>query len=244
MERDIRRAAEAIARKGQIEPLQGVRKVAAERMVQSFTTAPHFYLSVEANAGLLLGLRESLLVPVEEESGVRLTISDLLVKIAGQTLQEHLEVNAEWADGGVRRLDTINVGLAVATDHGLIVPVFHDVNHKTLAEIAGERDVLTEKARTGKLDLQDLEGGSFTVSNLGMFTVDQFSAIINPPQAAILAVGRIKERPAVVDGRLTVRPTMFLTLSLDHRILDGAEGARFLGRLVALIEEPYLLIAL
>jgi pyruvate dehydrogenase E2 component (dihydrolipoamide acetyltransferase) len=233
-----------IAGEDEVTPLAGIRKVAAERMVQSFTTAPHFYLCVEADAGLLLRMRESLLVPIEEKSGVRLTISDLLIKIAGQALQEHPEVNAIWDQDGVRRLGTVNVGLAVATDRGLVVPVFRDVNHKTLAEIAAERDALAEKARTGRLALQDVEGGSFTISNLGMFAVDQFNAIINPPQAAILAVGRIKERPAVVNGQLTVRPTMFLTLSADHRILDGAEGARFLSRLVTLMEEPYLLMPL
>lgn len=264
IEEDVRRAAEALpskpvgppvpeaisgeassrgsAREGQLIPLEGIRKVAAERMVQSFTTAPHFYLSIEADAGLFLRMRESLLIPIEEKSGVHLTISDLLVKIAARALEEHPEVNAVWTEGGVRRLDTVNVGLAIATDRGLVVVVFHDANRKSLPEIAAERHAFTEKAQAGKLSLQNLEGGSFTISNLGMFAVDQFNAIINPPQAAILAVGRIKERPAVVDGQLTVRPTTFLTLSVDHRILDGAEAARFLGRLVALVEEPYLLI--
>jgi pyruvate dehydrogenase E2 component (dihydrolipoamide acetyltransferase) len=257
VEKDVRRAAEALLSKptepsaseviacgDQIIPLEGIRKVAAERMVQSFTTAPHFYLSVEVDAGLLLRMRESLVVSIEEKTGVRPTISDLLIKIAGQALQEHPEVNSVWIEGGVRRLETANVGLAVATDRGLVVPVFHNANRKSLSEITTERHAFTEKARAGRLSLQDLEGGSFTISNLGMFAVDQFNAIINPPQATILAVGRIKERPAVVDGHLTVRPTMFLTLSVDHRILDGAEAARFLARLVALIEEPYLLMPL
>lgn len=251
IEEDVRRAAELSSQKpkaaastppssGQVKPLQGIRKTAAERTVHSFTTAPHFYISVEVDASLLLKRRESLLPRIAEQSGVRLTVSDLLIKIAAQTLQECPEVNAAWADGGIRRLETINVGLAVATDRGLVVPVLHEVNHKSLREIAARRHALTEKARTGRLTLQDLEGGGFTISNLGMFAVDQFSAIINPPQAAILAVGRIKERPFVANGQLTVRPTMCLTLSVDHRILDGAEAGRFLGRLVALVEEPSL----
>jgi pyruvate dehydrogenase E2 component (dihydrolipoamide acetyltransferase) len=250
IEEDVRRAAERLsqtpreaeaptpAASGQAKPLRGMRKAAAERMVHSFTTAPHFYLSVEVDASLLLKRRESLLPRIAEQSGVRLTVSDLLIKIAAQALQECPEASAVWADGGVRRLDTINVGLAVATDRGLVVPVLDEVNHKSLREIAVRRHALTEKARAGRLTMQDLEGGGFTISNLGMFAVDRFSAIINPPQAAILAVGRIKERPFVTNGQLTVRPTMCLTLSVDHRILDGAEAARFLGRLVALVEEP------
>jgi len=250
IEEDVRRAAErssqstkqaaaqTTAASGQVTPLRGMRKAAAERMVNSFTTAPHFYLSVEADASALLERRESLLPRIAEQSGVRLTVSDLLIEIAAQTLQEYPEASAVWADGGVRRLDTINVGLAVATDRGLVVPVLDDVNHKSLREIAVRRRALTEKARAGSLTLRDLEGGGFTISNLGMFAVDRFSAIINPPQAAILAVGRIKERPFVANGQLTVRPTMCLTMSVDHRILDGAEAARFLGRLVALVEEP------
>lgn len=256
VEKDVRRVAETlaaqaeaagpakIAREGEVSPLEGIRKIVAERMVHSFTTAPHFYLSVEVEAGLLLRMRESLVNPVLEETGVRLTISDLLIKIAGEALREYPEVNAVWTEEGVLHLETINVGLAVATDRGLIVPVLRDANQKTLTEIAPERHALTEKARAGELSLQDVENGSLTISNLGMYRVDQFNAIINPPQAAILAVGRIKERPTVVEGQLTVKPTMFLTLSVDHRILDGAAAARFLDRLVALIEEPYLLVSL
>jgi pyruvate dehydrogenase E2 component (dihydrolipoamide acetyltransferase) len=251
VEEDVRRAAadrrpslrDAGELGGVVRPLEGRRKISAERMVHSFTTAPHFYLSVEADAGLLVKLRESLMASVEEQSGERLTISDLLIKLAGRALEDHPEVNAVWDGNGVRSLASISVGLAVASDHGLIVPVVHDVANKPLAEVAAKRAELTEKARSGRLDLKDVEGGSFTISNLGVYSVDQFNAILNPPQAAILAVGRIKDRPAAVDGQLTVRPTVFLTLSADHRILDGAEAARFLTRLVSLIEEPYLLLS-
>jgi pyruvate dehydrogenase E2 component (dihydrolipoamide acetyltransferase) len=254
MEEDVRREAEglqpgpertltpdSLTHESQTSPLQGMRRVMANRMIQSFTTAPHFYLSVEVDASLLLVTREDLMGPIEERSRVRLTISDLLIKLTGQALQEHPEVNVVWDRVGVRSLAAANVGLAVATDRGLIVPVFRDVNRKSLSEIVAERQVLVEKARDGKLSLQDIEGGSFTVSNLGTFAVDQFNAIINPPQAAILAVGQIKQRPFAENGQLAVRSTMYLTLSVDHRILDGAEAARFLDRLGALIEEPDLM---
>ena len=228
----------------QIKLLQGVRKVTAERLTQSFTTVPHFYLSVEADASSTLKMRQRLLDPVEKRAGVRFTISDLLVKITAQALEEYPEVNAVWDNGGVRDLTSIDVGLAVSTDRGLIVPVIRDANRKSLSQIAAERQGLVDKARSGNLALQDVEGGSITVSNLGTFAVDQFNAIINPPQSAILAVGQIKERPVAVNGQLTVRPTVFLTLSIDHRILDGAQAAQFLSRVVELVEEPYLLMPL
>ena len=227
-----------------VRPAQGVRRITAERMTHSFTTTPHFYLSVEADAGSLVKMRERLLAPLEQKAGARVTISDLLVKIVAQTLEEHPEVNAVWDGNGVRSLDTIDVGLAAATDRGLIVPVLRDVNHKSLVQLVRERSALVDKARAGALSLQDVEGGSITLSNLGAFAVDQFSAIINPPQAAILAVGRIKERPFAVEGQLTLRPTVFLTLSIDHRVLDGAQAAQMFSRLVALVEEPYLLMPL
>jgi len=132
--------------------------------------------------------------------------------------------------------------VAVALEQGLVVPVVHHADRLTLAEIARRRSDLVERARSGKLGLQDLEGGTFTLSNLGMFGVDQFQAIINSPQSAILAVGRVRERPVAVDGAVVVRPTLFLTLSVDHRLLDGAQGARFLERVAQLIAEPYLLL--
>jgi pyruvate dehydrogenase E2 component (dihydrolipoamide acetyltransferase) len=256
LEDDVRRAAAQMgaAAKGTVPaspaarertvPSAGVRRTTAERMTHSFTTTPHFYLSVEADAGSLVKMRERLVAPVEQRTGVRITLSDLLVKIVAQALAEHPEVNATWDGNGIRRLDSVDVGLAVATERGLIVPVLRDADRKSLAQLAGERHALVEKARTGSLSLQEVEGGSFTISNLGTFAVDQFHAIINPPQSAILAVGRIKERPFAVEGQLTLRVTVYLTLSVDHRVLDGAQAAEFLSRLVALIEEPYLLLPL
>jgi pyruvate dehydrogenase E2 component (dihydrolipoamide acetyltransferase) len=250
MEEDVRRAAEAaklpaqphVAAREPASPLSGIRKIAAERLTHSFTTAPHFYLCVEADAASLTKMRERLLAPIQEKAGVRITVSDLLVKIVARAIEEHPEVNAVWDGGGVRSLSTVDIGLAAATERGLIVPVLREANRKSLVQLARERHALVEKARAGNLSLQDVEGGSFTITNLGTFAVDQFNAIINPPQSAILAVGRIKERPFGVEGQLVLRPTVILTLSIDHRVLDGAQAAQFLSRVVALIEEPYLLM--
>jgi pyruvate dehydrogenase E2 component (dihydrolipoamide acetyltransferase) len=231
---------------GPVETLKGVRRVVAERMQDSFTSAPHFYLSAEVEATALTRMREGLLSKVEAASGARLTITDILVKVCAQALAEFPEVNVAWAEGveggGILRQSEVNVGVAVALEADLVVPVIHRADHLTLSAIARERADLVKRAQSGKLTSQDLEGGTFTLSNLGMFGVDQFQAIINPPQSAILAVGRIRERPVARDGTVVVHPTMHLTLSIDHRLLNGAQAARFLERLSQLVEEPYLLL--
>jgi pyruvate dehydrogenase E2 component (dihydrolipoamide acetyltransferase) len=256
---DVQRAAERVGAPapaptplvppGDVEPLRGVRRVVAERMTYSFTTTPHFYLTAEVEATAAVRMREGLLSKVEAAADARLTITDILIKVVAQALEEFPEVNAAWADdphgsaGGVLRQSQVNVGVAVAASDGLIVPVIHDADKLSLGEIARRRADVTRRARDGKLTLADLEGGTFTLSNLGMFGVDQFQAIINPPQSAILAVGRIKERPVAVAGTVESRPTMFLTLSVDHRLLDGVQAARFLQRVEQLIEQPYSLIS-
>jgi len=212
-------------------------------MTASFGSAPHFYLSAEVRADALLDLRTRLLPLVEERAGVRLTITDLLVRILATALAEHPRANAFWDEGRIGLNRQINVGVAVATDAGLVVPVLRQADRKSLSQIASERAKLVEKARAGTLSVDDLSGGTFTLTNLGMFRVDVFQAILNPPQSAILAVGRIAERPVVVDGQLVARPTVVLSLSCDHRVLDGALAAQFLGRVVELVEEPYGLLA-
>ena len=228
------------------QPLTGVRRIVAERMAHSFTTAPHFYLTAEVDASALTRMREGLLPRIEAATGARLTITDILVKVCAQALSEQPEVNVAYAETpggpGIVRQSQVNVGVAVALEQGLVVPVVRGADRLTLGEIARQRTDVVERARAGKLALTDLEGGTFTLSNLGMFGVDQFQAIINTPQSAILAVGRVRERPVAVDGAVLVRPTLHLTLSLDHRLLDGAQGARFLERVARLIEEPYLLL--
>jgi len=236
------RAVPTIEIEEEILPLVGVRKIVAERMASSFQSAPHFYLTRLADAQGLGEMRERLLPVIENQTGVRLTHSDLLVQMVARVLKRHPLVNAAWHAQGIRMNKAINIGLAVATPQGLIVPVIHAADTKTLAEIATRRNELVQKAEAGKLTLEDLEGGTFTLTNLGMFGVDAFNAILNPPQAALLAVGRIADRVVARDGQPVVRPTVYLTLSVDHRILDGANAAQFLTEIVAVVEEPYRLL--
>ncbi len=218
--------------------LKGARKVAAERMALSFSTVPHFYLTVEVEAAALVAFREQIKAAVEKRFGVTPTITDLLIKALAIALTEQPDVNASYANGGIVRNPKVNLGVAASVDAGLVVPVIPGVDGLTLGGIVQKRKALVEKARANRLELSDLEGGSFTLSNLGMFGIDQFQAIVNPPQAAILAVGRIKDRVGLVDGQVKARPTMFMTLSVDHRVLDGAAGAKFLARVVELLENP------
>ncbi|MDX6397825.1 MAG: hypothetical protein QOJ43_1233 [Gaiellaceae bacterium] len=206
----------------------------AERTSQSWQ-APHFFLTREVDARRLLSWRESVRSREGYES---VTHTDLLVKVAAEALRRHPRANAAWADGRISGSGEVNVGIAVAVDDGLVVPVVHGADRLSLREIASRRAAVVAAARAGKLRPQDVSGGTFTISNLGMYGVDAFLAIINAPQAAILAVGRIADRVVAEDGAPTVRPSLVLTLSCDHRVLDGARGAQFLETLVGLIEEP------
>ncbi len=215
-----------------------VWRIMAERMTASWTTAPHFYLVREVNVSRLVSWREQ----ASKQTGARITYTDLLVKLVAATLSRHPGVNASWKDGAITRNADINIGLAVAIDDGLVVPVLHRADTLSLAELAARREDLVSRAQAGKLRPADIQGGGFTISNLGMFGVDAFSAIVNPPQAAILAVGRIADRVVAVNGQPAVQSIMVLTLSCDHRALDGARGAQFLGALADLIEEPLALL--
>ena len=215
-----------------------VWRIMAERMTASWTSAPHFYLVREVNVARL----RSWLETARRQTGVRITYTDLLVKLVAATLAQHPRVNVSWKDGALERHADINVGLAVALEDGLVVPVIHRADTLGLKDIAARREDLVTRAQAGRLRPADIQGGVFTISNLGMYGVDAFSAIVNPPQAAILAVGRITDRVVPVNGQPAVQPTMVLTLSGDHRALDGARGARFLGALADLIEEPLTLL--
>jgi pyruvate dehydrogenase E2 component (dihydrolipoamide acetyltransferase) len=213
--------------------------VMARRMAESFRDVPHFYLTVEVMARRLVELREGLLASIEGKMGTRLTLSDLLLKIIGLTLARHPKVNASWEDGKLHRHRGIHLGLATAVEQGLVVPVIRDADKKSLAEIVGERKTMVEKAQSGKLTLDDVSGGTFTLSNLGMYGVDVFQAIVNPPQGAILAVGSVRERAVIESGAVVARPTFFMTLSVDHRVTDGANAAAFLKDLKGALELPY-----
>jgi len=223
--------------------ISGRWRVMAERMTASWTTAPHFFLMREVVASGLVELRTRLLPVVERRVGVRLTYTDLLVKIMAAALTQHPRMLGSWEGASIRAWDEINIGIATDTGEALVVPVIHGADALSIGEIAARRAELVERATAGRLALDDLARGTFTLTNLGAYNVDAFNAIINPPQAAIIAVGRIADRVVAVDGTPAVRPTVVISLSCDHRVVDGARAARFLDDLAALIEEPWGLLA-
>jgi len=215
-----------------------IARLMAERTTQSWTTVPHFFVVREVDAGDLNEARKKLGAEIETSHGIKLTHTDLLAALVARVLVKHPRMNASWTGEGVRVNAEINVGLAMAVEDGVVAPVIHNADKVKLIEIATQRRDLTERARSGKLRPSDLTGGTFTISNLGMFGVDAFTAIIIPPQAAILAVGRIVDRVVPVEGRAEIRPMMTLTLSSDHRVVDGARAAEFLRDLVEAIGSP------
>jgi pyruvate dehydrogenase E2 component (dihydrolipoamide acetyltransferase) len=231
-------AAAAATASAAAQGVSNIWRIMAERMTSSWTTAPHFYLVREVNVSRLA----SWLQQARKQTGAHVTYTDLLVRLVAAAIDRHPAVNGAWKDGTIVRNADINIGLAVAIDDGLVVPVLHRADTLSLAELATRREDLVSRAQAGKLRPADIQGGGFTISNLGMFGVDAFNAIVNPPQAAILAVGRIADRVVALNGQPAVQPTMVLTLSCDHRALDGARGAQFLGALADLIEEPLALL--
>ncbi len=228
----------APAAEAEVVPLSQTRKTIARRLTEAWQ-APVFQLSVSADMTRALVLREQL-VARAAEGEIKPTVNDVLTKLAAAALVRHPAVNAHFAGEAIHRFRSAHVGIAVAAPNGLVVPVIRDADRRPLAEIAAARADLVARARAGKLSLADLADGTFTISNLGMFGVEKFTAVLNPPQAAILAVGSIEERPVVVAGQLVVRPLMHMTLTCDHRAIDGADGAEFLRTLRELLEEPGL----
>jgi pyruvate dehydrogenase E2 component (dihydrolipoamide acetyltransferase) len=221
----------------EVEQLSSMRKTIARRLTEAWQ-APVFQLGLTVDMGRALELRERL---VElHGNGVKPTISDLLTKVCAAALMRHRELNALYTGDAVELHPTANIGIAVAIPKGLVVPVIPGCERKSIAEIAAARAAVVERARTGKLQRADLEGGTFTISNLGMYGIERFIAVLNPPQAAILAVGSVEERVVAVDGQPEVRPRMELTLTCDHRAVDGATGAEFLREVKAFLEEPGL----
>jgi pyruvate dehydrogenase E2 component (dihydrolipoamide acetyltransferase) len=197
----------------------------------------------DADASAFNEAREKLAAQVERSHGARLTHTDLLVSLVARVLLKHPRINASWEADGVRPNTQINVSVAIAVEDGVVAPVIHSANEMALDEIAIRRRDLVDRARSGKLRPQDITGGTFTISNLGMFGVDAFMAIITAPQAAILAVGKIRERVVAVNGQCAIRPIMTLTLSTDHRVANGAAAAKFLRDVAEAISDPYHLLA-
>jgi len=220
------------------EPLSSTARLMAERTTESWTTVPHFFVTREVDAGALVAARERLEPRIGPEGGVKLTYTDLLVALVACVLVKHPRVNGSWSRDRIHLNSEVNIGVAVAINDGVVAAVIHNADKLDLGEIAGRRRDLTERARAGRLRPSDIANATFTLSNLGMYHVDAFSAIISPPQAAILAVGSIRDRVVPVGGVPGIRPMMTLTLSADHRVLDGAVASAFLNDVTEAIRRP------
>ncbi|QXJ20611.1 2-oxo acid dehydrogenase subunit E2 [Actinomadura graeca] len=221
-------------------PLNRFRKVAARRLTESKREAPHFYLEREVDAGALLEFRATL---NEALAPSKVSVNDLVVKAAATALREHPAVNVSYTGEDLLFHKRVHVGVAVAVEDGLVVPVVRDADRKSVSRIGEETRELAGRAREGRLTAAEMSGGTFSVSNLGMFGVRSFAAVINPPEAAILAVGAVRDEPVVRDGQVVPGRRMALTLSVDHRACDGATAARFLARLAGLLQNPLLIVA-
>ncbi|MEH0542712.1 dihydrolipoamide acetyltransferase family protein [Streptomyces sp. B21-105] len=223
-------ASNAVDDSDDVVPLSTIRRLTAQRLTQSTQQAPHFYLTTVIDADALLALRAQINERLDDD-GPRISLNDLLIKACAAALRNHPQVNSSWDTTRILRHGRVHIGIAVATDDGLMVPVLHDADRKTLTSIAREAHDLAGKARARHLSPAELSGGTFTISNLGSFGIDHFTAVINPPRAAILAVGAARPQPVVRDGELGVGTIMAVTLSVDHRVLDGATAAAYLADL-------------
>jgi pyruvate dehydrogenase E2 component (dihydrolipoamide acetyltransferase) len=224
---------------GEVElPMSAAWGRMIERLSSSWQTTPHFYLMREVNATSLIEWRQK----AQAQTGAKITYTDLMVKLIAAALRRHPQVNAHYLNGKLLQPPEINIGIAVAAEDGLLVPVIHRADTLGLTEISAVRMELVDRGRTGKLRLEDMQGGTFTISNLGMYGVDAFNAMVNPGQAAILAIGRVVERVVAINSQAVVQPMMVVSVSFDHRVVDGARGAKFLETLGSLIEEPLMMV--
>jgi pyruvate dehydrogenase E2 component (dihydrolipoamide acetyltransferase) len=230
------------ARRKQVVPLSGPRKIIAERMALSAFTAPHITLSLHVDMTEAIRLRERVLEPLKAQTGQRVSYTAILARAVATVLPRHPFLNASLSDGSIILWDDIHLGIATSVEENLIVPVIREAQNRNLGQIVAALADLTDRARNRRLTPAEMTGSTFTISNLGMFGIESFTAIINPPEAAILAVGKMVDTPVAVEGQMMLRPMMQLTVSADHRISDGATVARFLGELKATLENPYLLI--
>lgn len=228
---------------GKLVKLTSMREIIARKMLASTNEAAQAYMVVSVDAGNLVDARKRLIPAIEKQTGVKPSITDLLAKIVAVAIGHHPIMNTRWTDDGIVWVDKINMGIATALDDGLVVPVLNDIGNKKLAEIAVERSDLTTKARAGKLPPENMRGSTFSISSLGMFGVEEFNAIINQPESGILAVGAIIDTPVARDGVVVIRPMMKLTLTYDHRIVDGAKAGGFITTLKDVVEEPLLALA-
>jgi pyruvate dehydrogenase E2 component (dihydrolipoamide acetyltransferase) len=223
--------------------LSGMRRVIAQKMLASKVEAAQTYMVVSVDATGLLEARAKLNPIIEKAAGVRPTITDILMKVTAHAISMHPVINTRWSTDGILWIGAVHMGMAMALDEGLIVPVIRDIGKKSLSEIARARVELVEKGKTGKLTPDEMRGSTFTLSSLGMFGVEEFTAIINQPESAILAVGAIVDKPVVVGKEVVIRPMIKLTLSYDHRVIDGAKAAAFTKTLKELVEHPIRILA-
>ncbi len=230
------------ARQKGVVPLAGPRKIIAERMAHSAFTAPHIVLTLSADMSEAARLRSRLLASIEQRTGFRLSFTAILARAVASTLPRHPYLNASLNGNEIILWEDVHMGIATSIEDYLIVPVIREAHTQSLEQVVIALGGLVERARAKRLTPSEMAGSTFTISNLGMFGIESFTAIINPPESAILAVGKIVNTPLDVEGQIELRPTMQLTLSADHRIVDGAAGARFLADLKAVLENPYLLI--
>jgi pyruvate dehydrogenase E2 component (dihydrolipoamide acetyltransferase) len=221
------------------QPLTAMRRVIARRLAEAKQTIPHFYLSVDCEIDALLGIRKELNAKSDR---YRISVNDFVIRAAALALRQVPAANASWSDEGIIRWDTVDIAVAVALDDGLITPIVKQADRKGLAAIAGETKDLAVRARAGKLKIEEFQGGTFSISNLGMYGVREFAAVINPPHGGILAVGAGEQRPVVKSGALDVATMMTCTLSCDHRVVDGAVGAQFLAAFKKLVEDPLTML--
>jgi pyruvate dehydrogenase E2 component (dihydrolipoamide acetyltransferase) len=220
------------------KPHSAMRRVIARRLSESKQTVPHFYMSVDCAIDDLLKMRKTL----NAKSDTRISVNDFAIRAAALALRQVPAANASWSDDAILLWQRVDVSVAVALDDGLITPIVRAADQKGLAQIAKETKDLAERARAGKLKLEEFQGGTFSISNLGMYGIREFAAVINPPHGCILAVGAGEERPVVRAGQLAVATVMTCTLSCDHRVVDGAVGAQFLGAFKKLVEDPLTML--
>ena len=218
-------------------PTSQMRKTIAKRLVTSIGPVPTFYLTVDVDMERVIQAKSSINAMLEPK-GMKISINDVVLKAVAAALRRHPNCNAQWHEGFVRRFNAVHLGVAVAVDDGLITPVIKNAHSKGIARIGSEVRELAGRAREKRLQPDEYTGATFSVSNLGMFGIQEFTAIINPPEAAILAVGGIEDAPVVSSGEIVMRPRMRITMSCDHRVIDGAQGARFLQTLKSMLEEP------
>lgn len=228
---------------GKLVKFTSMREIIARKMLASTQGAAQAYMIVSVDAGNLVEARQRLVPSIEKQTGIKPTLTDLLAKIVSVAIARHPVVNTRWTPEGIVWLDEIHMGIAAALEDGLVVPVIKDIDTKKLSAISAERSELISLARAGKLPPERMRGGTFTISSLGMFGVEEFSAIINQPESAILAVGAITDTPVARDGAVVIRPIMKLTLTYDHRVIDGAKAAAFVATLKDVVEEPLLALA-